>query len=77
MPLKKQHMMMVLVNEFFDRATDALKEGASLQKLISMPVREQIGRFKYVHEDDLDTEYEKVNQELDAEISAAQGKEGF
>ena len=26
--LKKQHMMMVLVNEFFDRATDALKEGA-------------------------------------------------
>ena len=24
--LKKQHMMMVLVNEFFDRATDALKE---------------------------------------------------
>ena len=49
--LKKQHMMMVLVNEFFDRATDALKEGASLQKLISMPVREQIGRFKYVTED--------------------------
>ena len=44
--LKKQHMMMVLVNEFFDRATDALKDGASLQKLISMPVREQIGRFK-------------------------------
>ena len=30
-----------------------------------------------MHEDDLDTEYEKVNQELDAEISAAQGKEGF
>ena len=29
--LKKQHMMMVLVNEFFDRATDALKDGASLQ----------------------------------------------
>ena len=52
--LKKQHMMMVLVNEFFDRATDALKDGASLQKLISMPVREQIGRFKYVTEDKLD-----------------------
>ena len=55
--LKKQHMMMVLVNEFFDRATDALKEGASLQNLISMPVREQIGRFKYVTEDKLDEEF--------------------
>jgi len=75
--LKKQHMMMRLVNAFYERSVAALGEGASLRKLISMPVREQIGRFKYVHEDDLDTEYEKVNQELDAEISAAQGKEGF
>ena len=52
--LKKQHMMMLLVNAFYDRAVKALSEGASLQKLISMPVREQIGRFKYVHEDALD-----------------------
>ena len=60
--LKKQHMMMVLVNEFFDRATDALKDGASLQKLISMPVREQIGRFKYVTEDKLDEEFKQVDE---------------
>ena len=75
--LKKQHMMMKLVMAFYEKAVEALSGGASLQDLINMPVREQIGRFKYVHEDDLDTEYEKVNQELDAEISAAQGKEGF
>ena len=37
--LKKQHMMMLLVNAFYDRATEALSQGASLQKLISMPVR--------------------------------------
>ena len=72
--LKKQHMMMKLVMAFYEKAVEALSGGASLQDLINMPVREQIGR---VHEDDLDTEYEKVNQELDAEISAAQGKEGF
>ena len=75
--LKKQYMMMKLVMAFYEKAVEALSAGASLQDLINMPVREQIGRFKYVHEDDLDTEYEKVNQELDAEISAAQGKEGF
>ena len=70
-------LMMKLVMAFYEKAVEALSAGASLQDLINMPVREQIGRFKYVHEDDLDTEYEKVNQELDAEISAAQGKEGF
>ena len=73
--LKKQHMMMFLVNEFFDRATDALKEGASLQKLISMPVREQIGRFKYVTEDKLDEEFKQVDETLSAQIAAAFVKE--
>ena len=73
--LKKQHMMMVLVNEFFDRATDALKEGASLQKLISMPVREQIGRFKYVTEDKLDEEFKQVAETLSAQIAPAFVKE--
>ena len=73
--LKKQHMMMVLVNEFFDRATDALKDGASLQKLISMPVREQIGRFKYGTEDKLDEEFKQVDETLSAQIAAAFVKE--
>ena len=73
--LKKQHLMMVLVNEFFDRATDALKDGASLQKLISMPVREQIGRFKYVTEDKLDEEFKQVDETLSAQIAAAFVKE--
>ena len=73
--LKKQHMMMVLVNEFFDRATDALKDGASLHKLISMPVREQIGRFKYVTEDKLDEEFKQVDETLSAQIAAAFVKE--
>ena len=73
--LKKQHMMMVLVNEFFDRATDALKDGASLQKLISMPVREQIGRFKYVTENKLDEEFKQVDETLSTQIAAAFVKE--
>ena len=74
--LKKQHMMMLLVNAFYDRAVKALSEGASLQKLIGMPVREQIGRFKYVHEDALDEEYKKVDEALTAQIAGAFVKEG-
>ena len=74
--LKKQHMMMLLVNAFYDKSVKALGEGAALNKLISMPVREQIGRFKYVHEDALDEEFRKVNENLDAQIAAAFVKEG-
>ena len=62
--LKKQHMMMRLVNAFYERSVAALGEGASLRKLISMPVREQIGRFKYVKEDALDAEFVKVDDKV-------------
>ena len=73
--LKKQHMMMRLVNAFYERSVSALGEGASLRKLISMPVREQIGRFKYVKEDALDAEFVKVDEELSAQIANAFVKE--
>ena len=75
--LKKQHMMMKLVLAFYEQAMDALNQGAPLQKLISMPVREQIGRFKYIHEDALDKEYKKVTEELHVEIANTLGKEDF
>ena len=73
--LKKQHMMMRLVNAFYERSVAALGEGASLRKLISMSVREQIGRFKYVKEDALDAEFVKVDEELSAQIANAFVKE--
>lgn len=75
--LKKQHMMMKLVMAFYEKAVVALAEGAPLQKLINMPVREQIGRFKYTLEDDLDQVYEEVKKELHVEIANSLGKEDF
>ncbi len=75
--LKKQHMMMNLVIAYYEMSVQALSEGAPLQKLIDMPVREQIGRFKYVTEDKLDTEFDKVNKELHVEIANSLGKEEF
>ncbi len=73
--LKKQYMLMKLVNAFYDRAGDALSQGASLRKLISMPVREQIGRFKYVREENLDEEYRRTDENLSAQIANAFVKE--
>ena len=75
--LKKQHMMMNLVLAYYDLSVEALGQGAPLQKLVDLPVREQIGRFKYVTEDSLDVEYDKVNKELHVEVSNSLGKEEF
>lgn len=75
--LKKQHMMMTLVTAFYEKAVEALKQGAQLNKLISMPVREQIGRFKYTPEENLDEEFAKVTEQLHVEIANTLGKEEF
>ena len=73
--LKKQYMMMKLVIAYYENAVEVLKEGAGLNALISLPVREQIGRFKYVTEENLDVEYKKVKEQLHVEIANALGKE--
>ncbi|CUX31958.1 V-type ATP synthase subunit A [Clostridium sp. C105KSO13] len=75
--LKKQHMMMNLVLAYYEQAVAALEKGAPLQELIDLPVREQIGRFKYTLEDHVDAEYAKVEKALQTDITKALGKEGF
>ncbi len=72
---KKMHYMMTLVVDFYERSADALSKGASIKDIIELPVREAIGRFKYVKEEDIDAEYEKVDARLNAELADALNKE--
>ncbi len=73
--LRKQFLMMELVIGFYDYSLEALKGGASIQKLISMAVREKIGRFKYTLDENIDAEYDRISKELHTEIANVLGKE--
>ena len=75
--LRKQYLMMKLVLAFYEEASEALGQGASMQILINMEVRERIGRYKYTLDADIETEYEKILNELHTEIAGAFGKEDF
>ncbi len=75
--LRKQYLMMKLVLAFYEEASEALTKGASMQILINMEVRERIGRYKYTLDADIETEYEKILNELHTEIAGAFGKEDF
>ncbi|WP_312645058.1 V-type ATP synthase subunit A [Hydrogenoanaerobacterium sp.] len=77
-PLQKQHLMMQLVLDFYTASVDALNKGISVDALVKLPVREQIGRFKYIPEDRMRTEYENILSTLSGEIDElAQQKEDF
>ncbi len=66
--LRKQFIMMSLILEYYDCAVSALEQGADIENLISVPVRESIGRFKYIHENDIEDEYTKISMEIKKEI---------
>ena len=68
--LRKQYLMMKLVLRFYDGSLDALKKGADIEKLVSIPSRESIGRFKYVSEKDIEDTYKTVCAAIDSEIKA-------
>ncbi len=76
-PLRKQYLMMKLVLAFYEQATEALGKGASMKVLLGMDVRERIGRYKYTTAENIEAEYEKIMNELSAEVAGAFGKEDF
>ena len=51
--LKKQFKMLKLIVDFYFQALRALDRGVSVNAILKLPCREQIGRAKYVEESDI------------------------
>ena len=66
----KQAMMLRLILAYYEKSLDALEKDASFSKLASLPVREELGRFKYVPEEECPARYQAVLAELDKQIRA-------
>ncbi len=65
---QKQAMLLHLIIAYYEKSVAALEKDASFNKLSSLPVREEIGRFKYVDEDECKARYEEIMAALDAQI---------
>lgn len=74
-PLDKQFLMMKLVLAFYEESSEALTKGASIKSILNMPVRERIGRFKYVLPESVKDSYESITKELAAQLAEAVEKE--
>lgn len=70
-PLDKQHMMMLLVLAYYDKAAAALDKGATVDSLVKLPVRERLGRVKYIPGDQTKKEFGELLDQLDREIGKA------
>lgn len=64
----KQAMLLRLIIGYYEKSLDALSKDASFNKLAALPVREDIGRFKYTEEDKCAERYEEITAKLNAEL---------
>ena len=71
--LNKQCSMMKLILNFYDKSVAAIEAGANIEDIVNLPVREKIGRFKYVEEENVKDEFAAVINQTDKEISALKG----
>ncbi|MBQ7597029.1 MAG: V-type ATP synthase subunit A [Clostridia bacterium] len=69
--LQKQLLMMRLVLAFYNKSIACLSDGGDIEKIVAMPVREDIGRFKYVEEADINGAYDAVIEALDSQLEQA------
>lgn len=70
--LNKQLNMMRLIIDFYSLGNGAIDEGVDIEDIVEIPVREKIGRAKYIEEKDID-KFDEIENELRQQIQALIG----
>jgi len=67
-PIKKQYLMLKLIMKYYNECLEALKKGVPLNNLISLPVREDIAKAKYIPSEEIEKRMEEITHKLKEEI---------
>ena len=73
--LEKQFAMLRLILEYQEKGNQALDTGANLSDVIALPVREQIGRAKYIPESEM-KRFEQIESDLSSQCAALMDEGG-
>lgn len=67
--LNKQFGILNAILTWYKLGQEALKQNVSFNTINKMPIRETIGRMKYILENDFDDEYRKIISQIEADYS--------
>ena len=73
--MNKQNKMLKLILNYYEQGVDAIEKGASFHKVETLPLREDIGRFKYLTEDEVDSAFDKLSADLKKSLNELVAKE--
>jgi V/A-type H+-transporting ATPase subunit A len=67
--MNKQCKMLKLILSYYDLGLEGIKKGAPFTRIVSLPEREEIGRFKYIEEENIDAAFEELMQKMREDIN--------
>ena len=68
--LQKQFDMLQLILAFQEKGQQALDAGANLSDVLGLPVRDRIGRAKYIPENQIKVQFEQIESDLSSQTAA-------
>jgi V/A-type H+-transporting ATPase subunit A len=71
--LEKQFRMLKIILAFYEKSQEAVKKGADINSLFSMPVRERISRMKYIPQTEGSKPFDDIEDELSKQIDSLFG----
>ena len=72
-PMEKQDLMLDTILYFYDKSLEALSDGANLDRLEELEVKEKITRLKLIKDESLE-EFDQVKEQIDKECKEAVAK---
>lgn len=74
--LNKQNKMLKLIIDYYKLSLAALEKSVSLDDILNIPVREKMGRSKYIPEENI-AELDEIYKDMKAQIGALNAKDAF
>ncbi len=74
--LDKQNKMLKLIIDYYKLSLAALEKSVSLDDILNIPVRDKMGRSKYVPEENI-AELDEIYKDMKAQIGSLQSKDSF
>ena len=67
----KQYKMLKTILKFYEESLAAVNRGVPIANIVALPVKEEIGKMKYIPQDDFDAKIEEIQSAITKQCSEA------
>jgi V/A-type H+-transporting ATPase subunit A len=67
---QKQYRMLSVIMKFYYLGLEAITEDVDIEKLFEIPVREKVGRARFIDQEKLDEEFGQIEKEMEEQVKA-------